>query len=473
MAESADSSRPLLWIVLVGVALRMGFLFAAGDLELQSDEANYVYLALLWNHFGVYTDTTRYLWPPGYPFLLSQAFEWFELGGIFALKFIQVLASASIGWTIALFARSWFDLKTAKLATLSWALYLPLIGFTHYLWTETLFLALFLPALYQFQRALERAERGRADRHLIASGALFALALYIKEAPLYLSVLLVALLFVFRRSAPLEALRQASLFALTMGVLILPWTLRNYEVYGRVIPMGTTLGENCFGGLNAPYKNFDLTPFTRRYLGEIGPEDLSREWFIRADPESEWFRALEIMNTADRLAENRRRGIQYALDHPAWLVRTRVKKLADLAAPVSFFLRHVGLSRYEESPLALPGIRHVLVVWAVLCPVLVLALGLLGACVRFPRGAGAAVCASVFGYFLLSSLLVSMSRFRVPFVPFLIVLACAALTRRGERAGGLARVASVAGVAALCVLWWIDWPEISTIVRLAWNGGPA
>jgi len=41
-------------------------------------------------------------------------------------------------------------------------------------------------------------------------------------------------------------------------------------------------------------------------------------WFIAADPASEWERAAEIMNTPDRLAENRRRGVAYAREWEAF-----------------------------------------------------------------------------------------------------------------------------------------------------------
>ena len=60
-------------IVGAGVLLRLLFLWLAEPLELQSDEANYVYLALSWNHFGFFSDSYRYPWPPGYPFLLAAA----------------------------------------------------------------------------------------------------------------------------------------------------------------------------------------------------------------------------------------------------------------------------------------------------------------------------------------------------------------------------------------------------------------
>ncbi|MCH8854493.1 MAG: hypothetical protein IID41_17850, partial [Planctomycetes bacterium] len=49
----------------LGVGLRLLFLLLARDIEPYADESGYIYLALCWNHFGFYSDSGNYLWPPG------------------------------------------------------------------------------------------------------------------------------------------------------------------------------------------------------------------------------------------------------------------------------------------------------------------------------------------------------------------------------------------------------------------------
>ena len=471
LEKPRGSPRTLAVICAVGVAIRLALLLVAGELELQSDEANYAYLALVWERFGFYSDSYRFIWPPGFVWLMTLALRWFGSDGLFALKLLQVAASASTGWYLMQIARRLFCDRAAHIAGAIWCVYLPLVAYTHYLWPEPLFLALFTPALYHTLRVLQRPERAPGiDRHLISAGVLFALALYLKESPLYL-VGLLALALVGLAQVRAEGLRRAGLFLLVVSACIAPWTLHNFEVYGRFVPLGSTLGENCFNGLNARYKNYDIKPFSWHRELDL-PADLSRSWFVDSDLEAEWKRAEELRNTPDRLAENTRRGLAFAGAHPGWLVRSRVKKLADLLAPTSFFIRHTALGHYRDSPLGGSLIRHLLVAWALCCPLVLIPLGLAGLLGTLRDRAGFTLSTLVLSYFALTSLLVAMSRFRVPVLPLLIVLAAGLLARGLDLAGRRVRVlASLAllGVGLL-FLFWVDLPETLTLVRLAWEG---
>lgn len=464
-------ARTVVAVCAAGVLLRLAFLVASGTLELQSDEANYLYLAISWNWFGFYSDAFRYLWPPGYPFVLAKALAWFGTEGLWVVKLVQVLASASIGASTMLFAQRLFGSRAALLSGIAWCVYLPLIGYTHYFWTETLFLACFLPALYLLLRALQDGPRAR-DRGLVLAGVLYAGALYFKEAPAYLTLVLAALLALLRGGASLgEGLRRASLFLLSIAVLVAPWTLRNLEVYGRFVPVGTSLGENFYGGVNREYKNFDLRPFGRVLYFEVPPEQQARRWFVEPPPGPGWLRAEEIKNTPDRLDENVRRGFAYAAAHPGWLVRSRIKKLADLVVPFSFFTRHAALGHYEASVLGAPGVRHALVGIAMASSMLVLLLGSAGFLLVLRDRAGLWLVSIVLAYFGSASLIVAMSRFRIPLVPFLIVLSAGLLTHWRGRRGAAALVATGAFWAALAFLWWVDLPELASVTDYAWRAG--
>jgi 4-amino-4-deoxy-L-arabinose transferase-like glycosyltransferase len=464
--------RRLVMLCALGVALRLLLLGLAGPLELQSDEANYVYLALVWERFGSYQDGFRFLWPPGFAWILKHALARFGLDGLTAVKLLQVAGCASTGLTSMLFARRLFGMRAAQVAGALWVLYLPLAAYTHYLWPEPLFLGLLLPALYLILRALEApAPRPRTDGELGLAGFLYAGALYLKEAPLFL-VPVLALLLAIHSEDRREGLRRASLFLLAIAVALAPWTLRNLEVYGRFVPLASTLGENLHAGVNARYKNYDVQALGERPLGEeaLLPEGVGRTWFTELEAE-QWERAEHVANTPDRLRENVRRGAAFALEHPAWLARSRIKKLADLFAPSSFFVRHAALGHYDEGLFRrLP--REPLVVWAVVCPLLVLPLGMAGFCLCLRRGPARWLIGAVLGYFTCTGLLVAMSRFRLPMIPFLIVLAAGLLTGAAERPVPRgARILAALVLALLVGLWWIDLPEVAGLVELA-VGGP-
>ncbi len=138
--------------------------------------------------------------------------------------------------------------------------------------------------------------------------------------------------------------------------------------------------------------------------------------------------------------------------------------------PASFFVRHLGLENYGTSPIAQPGLRQALVAWAVLCPILILLLAVPAFWLALQDRCGFWLIGSFALYALACSLLVSMSRFRLPLIPFAIVLAAGLLdgarhTRRSRRATLLTLV--LLGIMGF--LWWVSWPQSATLVRLAWG----
>ncbi len=103
--------------------------------------------------------------------------------GIFLAKLFQVLASASIGLSTMLLARLFFGDRAAKVAGVIWCVDLPRIGFAHAFWKETLFLAFFLPGLYQLVR-IQGGEDSGINLRITTAAVLVAVALFLKDAPL-------------------------------------------------------------------------------------------------------------------------------------------------------------------------------------------------------------------------------------------------------------------------------------------------
>ena len=458
----------------VGFAVRLLLLLAAGDLELQSDEANYVYLALGWQRFGFLGDAERFLWPPAWPFVLRLGLDAFGRDGLFAVRLFEVFASISIGASAMGIARRISGEKAGRIAGGMWAFYLPLAAYTHYLWAEPLFLALLAPAIYLLVAAEQENEPRRVDRRLVGAGLLFGGALLVKEAPLFLVPLLaLGLLLAHRRPRLVEGARRALLFALAVAAVVVPWTVRNAEVYGRFAPVGISLGENAYGGLNSQYTNFDLRAITRRRADVDPLESLSRAGFAGTDPATKWERSWASANAAVNSGENLRRGLAWLRAHPGDFLRTRVKKLADLVMPTSFFVRHQAMAMYE-GVLGRSGVRQGLVLWALLAAAALLILAAPGAWAVLARAGevrGSWIPLLVTLYFFSTALLVSMSRFRLPLVPCLLLFAATFLAGVGRESlrRPVARAAVGALWAVLLFLWWVDWPELIAIWELAWT----
>lgn len=454
---------PLAALTALGVLIRLLLLWLSGEPELQSDEANYVYLALMWERFGVYLDQHRFLWPPAYTFYLGAAFEAFGDRGLLAARIGQALASASIGLTTMLFAYRLFGRRAAVTAGLIWVAYLPLAVFSHLLWNETLFLAVFLPGLYQVMR-VSQGDVGRVDLRLIMAGVAFAIALLLKESPTYLLPALAGLLWLGPEER-LEGFRRASLLLLTTAVILVPWGLRNQEVYGRFVFSGASIGENAYNGLNASYRNFDLIALDTERMRRDQPSitGAARQWFIQAEDGTQWERAEEVPNVVERSDVQVSRGLEYAREHPGWFVRSRLKKLADLATPMSFYTRHMALGHYDQGLLGGNILRKASGIWAMAGPLLILPLGIYGLFALMRWNRQGLVPAMTILYVVGTSLLVAMSRFRTPAEPLLIALAAGVIAGPRIQVPSARKGLALAAVTLLLFAWWINLPEISTV----------
>ena len=468
--------RPLRWILLrwllLGLGIRFVLLVLAGDLVLQADEKNYLYLAASWNRFGFLNDTTRFLWPPAYPWFLSLVLDGFGFRGLFLARVVQVLLSGAIGASVMLFANRLFSRTAASIAGLLWGVHLPFIMYTHSHWAETPFLAFLLPSFYLLLAWWAKPQcSGRGQVLLAGSGLLIGLALLVKEAPLFLPVFL-GILILWRSGGTGSwpaGIRNATLFILSLVVVVLPWSLRNQEIYGRFVPVGATLGENAYYGLNGLYQNFDLAPQPAA-RGLLTRTDLRFRWFVAWKPGSTWERADPTLNVVNRNRENWRRGIRYAREHPGWFLRTRIRKIADWLTPLSFFVRNHRREVYDGM-LAASWVKRPMLVTAVGTTVLVLVFSVPGLflSMRVPRAR--LLLGTILVYFLATSLLVSMSRFRLPAEPLLLVLAAGFLADPRSRPGGRERVLVPCVIfwSCLAVFWWIGWPEFIDQFGQAWS----
>ena len=467
---SGQPRRPDAWLVAIvvsGVCLRLVMLVLAGRLEPYSDESNYLYLALLWERFGFYSDSANYLWPPAFPYVLKRAIELFGPHGPTAVKLLQIGASAVVGTCTMLIARLVIDPRAAKLAGLIWCFYLPLIGFTHYLWPETFFLSLLLPSLYLLLKwGAAGNARNRSELLLLTSGLLLGLAVLFKEVGLFLLPVFCLWVFLESRDLVVSArVGRAVLLCLAFSVVVTPWTMRNFGVYGRFVPVGATLGKNLFMGVNAEYKNLDYPQSARRKIRAANRPVIR---LLTGNRPTEWTPSTEI-NVIDRSKQNLRRGLGFAFDHPGFFARTRVKNVADWSSPMSFYLRHIGLERYR-GVLDLDPIRRLLIGLALLLPLAVLAGTIPGLMSIDERATRWLLIAVIALSFLSGALVNGSTRYRIAIEPLLILLAAGFYSRPSKllEVDVGERTVIVFGCLVLVALWALNLREVSTFVGMIW-----
>lgn len=467
MSERGPHIVPLLALTLAGVLLRLAFVLTQGDTELSGDEGVYLYLALAWRHLGFYPDAMRFLWPPGYPFVLERALAWSGEEALRTVQVLQVLASASTGLCTMLLARRIAGRRAALAAGALWCVYVPLMVFDQSFWSESLFLALFSPAMLLALGAVQgEGSRGRT----LAAALCTAGALYLKESPLYLLPVLAGA-FALGTPDRREGLGRALFFLLVVALALAPWQRHARLVHGRFVPVGASIGENAFLGINAGYQNFDFTPLNpvRGRTDRTPLHVLARDWSVRGPAggqERGWERAEELQNLPDRQAENLRRGLDFARQHPGWFLRSRLRKLADLLTPLSIHLRDQALevdTGRARRPLGRP-----LVALTALLPPLLFVAALAGLFLARTDPRSRALLVLWLGYFLATSLLVAMSRFRAPMLPALLALAGAGLAGP-RRPGTWPRAGLALALGLLLGAWWLTWPETRAVLAMAWE----
>ena len=450
------------------MTIRLVFLLLSGRLEPYADESNYLYLALLWDRFGFYSDAGNYLWPPAYTYLLSRALADFGSNGILMLKLLQVAASGVVGVSTVLLARQMFDRRAAVWAGTIWCVYLPLVGFTHYIWPETIFLALFLPSLILVLRWCPQDHLGSASMsRLVAAGLLLGLAALVKEIGIYvLPIVCVAVFLKARRETPRSHWGYALLPFLSFWVIVMPWTLRNYEVYQRLVPTGATLGKNVFMGVNSTYRNIDIPQRARGRVRRANRQVIAA---LTGDAPEGW-KPSDAPNVVDRSSDNVARGVEFALANPGFVVRTRIKGVADWLSPMSFYLRHYVLERYG-GPLESRLFRRVFLTLALTLPIAVLFGSLAGLFIGVDERAIRWFLVVLLAVFFLSGALINAStRYRIAIDPLLIVLAAGFFSRPDmlRTAPTGSQVAVIVSWSILVSMWAVNLRELVTIVGIIW-----
>jgi len=312
------------------------------------------------------------------------------------------------------------------------ALYPELVWFAAHFWAETLFTVLLWWAMERLLAA-DDPEPGRAATGAAAvSGALFGLAVLTRETVLYFLPLAAAWL-AWRRAG---GGRRAGVLLATAGLVIVPWTVRNWIVFDALVPVSTS------GALNLWQGN---TRLSRQQVYE-------ENWAIHG-------RIAQYHNA-------RRRGIEAVLERqPRWLLEKLKSELPDYWAAHGQPIVHIERGAYGSVRRA----RAFLAIAVVLLPYLALLVAFVaGVALRPPGRAPLLLLAFLAFYVLLHVASHGYPRYRLPSLPVLFLFAAHGWVawRAGERASARDRAAAaaVALVLALSVgpsLWrWASepWP---------------
>ena len=418
-AFSAASKHPLVLILVVALALRVGLVATTGEYVPHADSIDYDRNAIFLAEYGRYLPSTQAqpgspsaFRPPAWPYLLAGVYEvtgarWTAgrltagVLGTLSVLLIYLVAEAAVGRAVARWA-GWLA-----------AVFPPMVFMSGSLGAESLFVFLMLVAVLATLRA-------RAGPHLlrwaVVAGAACGVAALTRTNGLVLAVpvavgLAAAAGFSLRRPS-IKPLLAPALAGLAMVLTIAPWTIRNAAAFGEFVPVSTQGGYSMAQVWNAEADS----PGPARGAPQFGPVEPYQHQ-ARTDE-------VELDRTLRELA------VDYARDHPGYVI-----ELAGLNLLRMFKLAsHESFTYYWNLERDLTAPRRVLDSIGLAAVVLLVLLAFVGR--RSRRSLGDAPWwLWLFPALLLAStvFLFGNPRYRAQIDPFLVVVAAVALCSIRER----------------------------------------
>ncbi len=397
--KSGAAPRLLIAIVAVALLMRVGWgtlrLLRGGDaalLEFPDEQQYWLMAQSLWLGDGLVDELGfRATRMPLYPGLLS-IFTSFSQGVYIATALHWVLGAAAAGLAACL-ANAMFGARTAIAAGLLVAFDPFLVFFSSLLLTETLFIMLSLALWWSVWPMFgDEAARTSWRRRLLA-GTLAGACVYARESGLGLVGALLIVLLLRHRFAR-DTLVSCACIAVTVGVMLLPWAMRNAQTIGQLSFLTQRGGISLYDGVGPQATG-------RSDLGNIKqmPE-------VRGLNEVEWNRYF----VRESIGAMRR--------DPIRIVKLAGVKLARMWNPVP------NVDTYQST-----AVRTIAALWTI--PTF--ALAAVGVVICFAsRGAGfraAAIMLVVPGVYssVVHCFFVGSVRYRLGAIPMLHILAAAAI----------------------------------------------
>ena len=301
----------LLWGVLaLALALRLVAGMVVEPLTLSGDEANWHGVAKAFLVSGILHGDAGTYWPPLYPLMLAVTYRILP-GGPDAIQIVQAVLGTLTCAILYWIGRRIGGRRAGLSAAAICAVYPFFVLFSAILMAETLLVFLTVSALAVFLMATDRVTAPRCA----VLGLTIALGALAKPVMLAWAVMLVPALWWFGRGSPGSRVVGVGVAIATILLTIAPWTLRNFIVTGRFVPVTTNLGMNLM----------------------IGSEPRATGIYRRGAPYMEMADSIACSPTRDEVMrdqETTRQALAWLVFDPVRTVRLALQKLAWFWGPL-------------------------------------------------------------------------------------------------------------------------------------------
>lgn len=195
--------------------------------------------------FALYDDPTVYV-APLLPFFLAGVYSVFGIH-FWVVNLLFILFAAISTYLVYKIARLRYSFQTGLTAALLFAIEPSLCGITAFIYTEPLNIPLLLGSMYFLLYGFKSNKR----HSFLVSGFFMGLSTLCKGTTLLFPFVLTVILFLSPKTR--YRWKQLFLFVSTFCVVLVPWTVRNYQTFHVFLPVATGAGESLWTGNYFPF----------------------------------------------------------------------------------------------------------------------------------------------------------------------------------------------------------------------------
>ncbi len=178
---------------------------------------------------------------PVYPYIIAGLFQVVGGKSIAVVQIFQAMCHGLTCLIMFLVARKLFDEKIALWTGFLCATHPMLIWYTSRIWIETVHTLLVTTVILSIVLVNERI----TVKRLTLAGVVLGVTILTKSVMMLFPLVLGAFLILQRG---VWGLRSALIIIVVSGLVVVPWTYRNYQVSKQFVPVHTSLGLNLIQG---------------------------------------------------------------------------------------------------------------------------------------------------------------------------------------------------------------------------------
>lgn len=459
MSETTPPARPrrlaisaMVILMLLGGAFRWIAAERTFSLKLLGDEVYYVTVATnIAQGNGHRYDVYRLAWrPPGQAWLMSlfvdperEFDQRFAEEAVRPMVRTQVVLGTLLIGAVGLLGWALFGSRVGLVAAGIAAFFPSFVANSHYLWSEPLFTLLVTLSLAGIVH-----NRGARSTWLAAGlGLVLGLAALVRELAIPLTG--IAALWWLWTAAPEErrrAVGHGALLIAIAGLVVIPWTVRNYRVLERFVPVST------IGWFAAAEGNtFEVDDWR-------APNGPLRQKFVQ-----DYF---EIQSETRRMDFARDTTLErIRAEQPTWIVKKALRNLPQLFGPDSILLYKLRTRSYGAVG---PGSIRGLIVGSAAPYVALFVAAVLG--LSFARGHRSLPLLILACLIAIHLLVNATPRFRLPWMPLGLVYAGYFLCSGRRLWHESSRAERIASLMVLGLFFTLCAPPFFEVARGMWSG---